>query len=103
MEPRVQAEGWRRGEVTYRIASEKYPVTDTEIRGLLDGTVKHHYNQGTAYHMRLGRRYSGSFDGQFELKRALVRWPLPPLAEGGRVEGLCGPRLRLLRPSSPSF
>ena len=32
-------------------------VGDTEIRGFLDGEMQSPFNQGTAYHMRIGRRY----------------------------------------------
>ena len=59
--------------LTYVISAFQDRVEDTEIRGFLDGTVKHHYNQGTAYHMRVGRRYSGALGGEYELKRALLR------------------------------
>jgi hypothetical protein len=47
--------------------------------------MKYAFNQATAYHMRLGRRYHGAVDGETELKRSLVRWHLPEVPAGSRV------------------
>lgn len=60
-------------------------VEDTDIRGMLDGKMKYPFNQATAYHMRVGRRIDGPFEGELELKRSLVRWHLPALPRGARV------------------
>lgn len=58
----------------YRFSSPASPVADADIRGYLDGETKYLFNQGTSYHMRVGRRYNGGFHGELELKRSLVRW-----------------------------
>ncbi len=71
--------------VTYRIRSPRERVEDTEIRGMLDGTVKYPFNQATAYHMRVGRRYDGLYRGEFELKRSLLRFPVPVSARGAQA------------------
>ncbi len=72
-------------EVRYSLRGPFAAVEDTDIRGFRDGTVKYAYNQGTAYHLRVGRRYGGLYNGQFELKRSLIRWQLPYLPPRARV------------------
>ena len=71
--------------IRYSLSSPAAAVEDTDIRGYLDGTTKHPFNQGTAYHMRVGRRYGGPRDGRYELKRSLVRWRLPELPSNARL------------------
>ncbi|HEX7077593.1 MAG TPA: hypothetical protein VF363_04170 [Candidatus Eisenbacteria bacterium] len=71
--------------VRYSLASPASRVEDAEIRGLLAGEIKYDFNQGSANHMRVGRRFAGPSRGLYELKRALVRWELPRLPEGSRV------------------
>jgi hypothetical protein len=63
-------------------------VEDTDIRGYPDGRVKYNFNQGTAYHMRVGRRYNGSSQNEYELKRSLVRWVVPHLPPGARISAV---------------
>jgi hypothetical protein len=60
-------------------------VEDTDIHGYLDGSVKYSFNQGTSYHMRVGRRMGGPYLNVFELKRSLVRWMLPQIPQGAIV------------------
>ncbi len=69
----------------YALRSPVTAVWDTDIRGFLDGEVKYPFNQATAYHMRVGRRYNGEIRGEYELKRSLIRWQLPPLPSAARV------------------
>jgi hypothetical protein len=71
--------------VRYSLHSPISTVEDTDIRGFLDGTTKYSFNQGTAYHMRVGRRMSGALKREFELKRSLVRWRLPKLPAECRI------------------
>jgi hypothetical protein len=71
--------------VRYSLSYPAAAVEDTDIRGYLDGTTKHPFNQGTAYHMRVGRRFGGPRDGRYELKRSLVRWRLPELPANARL------------------
>jgi hypothetical protein len=72
--------------VRYSLVAPASIVEDTDIRGYLDGKVKYPYNQGTSYHMRVGRRYGGpSRARRFELKRGLVRWALPELPPEARI------------------
>ncbi len=71
--------------LSYKLYAPWAHVEDTDIRGFLDGTMKYPFNQGTSYHMRVGRRYGGPRDGRFELKRSLVRWVLPELPADARV------------------
>lgn len=72
-------------EVRYSLRGPFAAVEDTDIRGFRDGTVKYDYNQGTAYHLRVGRRYGGLYNGQLELKRSLIRWRLPSLPPRAHV------------------
>lgn len=81
-----------RDTVAYVLRAPHAVVEDTDIRGHLDGTTKYDFNQGTSYHMRVGRRYGGAYRGAFELKRSLLRWRLPDLPTGSRVISM---RLRL--------
>jgi hypothetical protein len=69
----------------YSLHSPKIKVEDADIRGFVDGNTKYSFNQGTAYHMRVGRRYNGEYKGEFELKRSLIRWSLPKLSRNVRV------------------
>jgi hypothetical protein len=71
--------------VHYLLRSPLYRVQDTDIRGYMDGREKYRFNQGTAYHMRVGRRINSAHKGELELKRTLVRWTLPDVPEGARV------------------
>lgn len=83
----LHAASGRNEESRHRLVlhSPTSTVEDTDIRGLIDGEGKYVFNQGTAYHMRLGRRFGGARDGEFELKRSLVRWILPKLPRETRV------------------
>jgi hypothetical protein len=82
----VAAPASRTTNVSYSLISPVSTVEDTDIRGYLDGRVKYPYNQGTSYHVRVGRRYGGpNREGRFELKRGLVRWALPELPREARV------------------
>jgi hypothetical protein len=83
--PPGAAAAWDRDTIRYSLASPASRVEDAEIRGLLVGEPKYRFNQGTAYHMRLGRRFAGPSEGLYELKRGLARWELPPLAAGARL------------------
>ena len=66
-----------RGLAHYHLVRPLAKVEDAEIRGYIDGRIVHHdINQGSANHMRIGRRFSGTEYGEFEIKRALVRWRL---------------------------
>ncbi|UCF19745.1 MAG: hypothetical protein JSU87_17830 [Gemmatimonadota bacterium] len=71
--------------MNYELNAPWAHVEDTDIRGFLDGSMKYPFNQGTSYHMRVGRRYGGPRDGRFELKRSLVRWVLPELPADARM------------------
>ncbi|GEM_PF-2565707 len=71
--------------VHYVLQSPATEVWDTDIRGFLDGEVKYPFNQATAYHMRVGRRYNGEIHGEYELKRSLIRWKLPRIPRSSRV------------------
>lgn len=72
-------------QVKYRLRHPASAVEDTDIRGFLDGSVKYPFNQGTSYHMRVGRRMSGPYNNVFELKRSLVRWALPEIPQAAIV------------------
>lgn len=76
-----------RAIVDVSLRSPWVPVEDADIRGFLDGEVKYPFNQGTAYHMRLGRRYGGAYHNRYELKRSLVRWYLPSWQNRATVVG----------------
>ncbi len=72
-----QGPGKERWKVRYRLQSPISKTADTDIRGFLDGGVKYAFNQGTAYHDRVGRRYEAAYKDEYELKRTLMRWYLP--------------------------
>lgn len=82
------AEGDGEVKVRYSLRTPFAAVEDTDIRGYRDGTVKYDYNQGTAYHLRVGRRYGGLHNGQLELKRSLIRWRLPFLPPSAHVSAV---------------
>jgi hypothetical protein len=71
--------------IRFVVQSPRGVVEDTDIRGFLDGKTKYDFNQGTAYHMRAGRRIDGPYDGELELKRSLVRWKLPRIPRSARI------------------
>lgn len=73
-----QGTGKERWKVQYRLQSPISETADVNVRGFLDGSVKYAFNQATAYHNRVGRRYSGLYKGELELMRTLMRWQLPP-------------------------
>ena len=75
----------QRVRVRYVLQSPVSETWDAEIRGMLDGHAKYLFNQGTAYHVRVGRRFDGEFHGEFELKRGLFGWSLSGLPPHGRV------------------
>lgn len=60
-------------------------MTDTEIRGFLDGTVKFERNVATQYHVRIGCEASKPVGGRYEVMRVLQRWDLSPLPRCARV------------------
>jgi hypothetical protein len=74
--------------LTYSLDANSAVVGDTDIRGMLDGQTKYGFNQGTSYHMRVGRRIGGQYRGELELKRSLVKWSLPPLPEGASISSV---------------
>lgn len=70
--------------ISYSLLAPAAVVEDTDIRGYLYGSSNYPFNQATSYHMRVGRRYS-DHRGEYELKRSLIRWTLPPLPKDARV------------------
>ena len=52
----IQGAQGQYARVKYRLSHPASAVEDTDIRGYLDGSVKYTFNQGTSYHMRVGRR-----------------------------------------------
>ncbi|HET7903538.1 MAG TPA: hypothetical protein VFM17_03155 [Candidatus Eisenbacteria bacterium] len=80
-----EARGSGPHSVRYSLSSPASRVEDADIRGFLPGGMKYPFNQGTAYHMRVGRRFAGPMDGLYELKRSLVRWALPSLPAGAGI------------------
>lgn len=68
-----------RERLVYSFQASRTGVSDVDIRGFLDGSTKYDFNQGTANHMRVGRRYNGYFQGRLELKRSLIRWDVSDL------------------------
>jgi hypothetical protein len=82
---KARAEAGVPDTIRYSLQAPAWHVEDAEIRGFLTGDMKYDFNQGTAYHMRVGRRFAGPFDGLYELKRGLARWSLPTFPPGARV------------------
>lgn len=75
------------GLVHYHLLRPLSKVEDAEIRGYIDGRIVHHnINQGTANHFRIGRRFSGTEFGEFEVKRALIRWYLDNVPDDAEVK-----------------
>jgi hypothetical protein len=54
-------------------------MSDTEIRGFLDGTVKLERNVATQYHVRIGCEGSKPDGGRHEVMRVLLRWDISAL------------------------
>ena len=80
-------EALSKGVAHYHLVRPLATVEDAEIRGYIDGRIVHHdINQGTANHMRIGRRFSGTEFGEFEIKRALVRWRLDNIPQKAAVK-----------------
>jgi hypothetical protein len=58
-------------------------MEDNDLRGFLDGSFFHPWNQTTQVHVRVGRRNTSPRYGEYELFRVLQRWDgveLPPRA-----------------------
>ncbi|MDM7916404.1 MAG: hypothetical protein QUU85_14260, partial [Candidatus Eisenbacteria bacterium] len=56
-------------------------MEDNDLRGFLDGTYKHAWNQARQVHVRVGRRDGSEAYGEYELFRVVQRWEgieLPP-------------------------
>lgn len=74
-------------QMKYVLREPGSEVEDADIRGYLDGRTKYDFNQGNAYHLRVGRRYNGSSEGELELKRSLLRWSLPQFPDDVVLRG----------------